>query len=102
MENIKNIYNISGFGDFTHPYEQDCQKMLQQGFEWLETHRKAKLKGHSYQNIYGIFEPDSKDAKELSTATTKDVDCTGAMHQAVMSHLFYIWKNGLEKWKQEV
>ena len=102
MDNIKNIFNISGFGGFEHPYEQVCQEMLQRGFEWLETHKKAELKGHSYQNIYGIFEPDSDDAKELSNIITKDLDCTGAQHQAVMGHLFFIWKNGIEKWKKEV
>lgn len=101
VENIKGIYEISGFGKETS-YEADCQEMLQRGFEWLETNKKADLKGHSYEGIYGIFKPDSDDAKELSKVITKDMDCTGAMHQAVMQHLFYIWKNGIEKWKEEV
>ena len=99
IEDIRKISDISGMGG---GYEATCQEMLQKGFEWLETNKKAKLKGHTYHNIYGIFEPDSKDAKELSDVITKDTDCTGAMHQAVMSHLFYIWKNGLENWKKEI
>ena len=101
IENIKGIYEISGFGKETS-YELGCQEMLQRGFEWLEINKKANLKGHSYKNIYGIFEPDSDDAKELSEVITKDMDCTGAMHQAVMGHLFFIWKNGLEEWKKEL
>jgi len=99
IEDIRGIVDISGFGG---GYEATCQSMLQKGFEWLETHKKAKLKGHTYDHIYGIFEPDSKDAEELSSVVTKGFDCTGAMHQAVMSHLFYIWQNGLDKWKKEV
>jgi hypothetical protein len=102
VEDIRNIADISGFGKKTS-YEQACQTMLQTGFEWLETHKRAKLKGHTYEGIYGIFEPDSKDAKELSDVVAKSCDdCTGAMHHAVMSHLFHIWKNGIEKWKSEI
>ena len=102
MENIKGIYEISGFGKNTS-YEKGCQNMLQIGFEWLCKHAKAKLKGHTYNGIYGIFESDSKDAKELSKIITKaEPGCTGAMHQSVMGHLFYIATDGIEKWKKEV
>jgi len=101
VENIKGIFEISGFGKETS-YEKGCQEMLQRGFEWLEQHKKADLKGYSYKHIYGIFEADSEDAKELSDVITKDMDCTGAMHQAVMQHLFYIEREGLDKWKEEI
>ncbi len=104
MENIKNIYEISGFGKNTS-YEKGCQKMLQAGFEWIEKNKKkkTKLKGHSYKHIYGIFELDTKEARELSKVIVKaEPECTGAMHQAVMQHLFFIAKEGLEKWKEEV
>jgi len=104
MSDVKNIYNISGFGGFDHPYEVHCQKMLQAGVDWLEKNNKANLKGHSYKGVYGIFEPDSKDAKALSKAVLDGVknDCSGAQHHAVMGHLFFIGKNGIEKWKEEV
>ena len=104
MVNIKNIYEISGFGKKTS-YENGCQKMLQAGFEWIEKNKKkkTKLKTHSYKNIYGILEPDSKEAKELSDVIVKaEPECTGAMHQAVMQHLFFIAEEGIEKWKKEV
>lgn len=105
MEDIRNIADISGFGKDTG-YEQACQNMLQSGFEWLEKQKESisetDLKAKTYKNIYGIFEPESPSAKELSKAVVAAVpDCTGAMHQAVMQHLFYIAKNGLEKWKEE-
>ena len=102
IENIKGISDISGFGKNTS-YEKSCQNMLQAGFEWLENNKKGKLKGHSYKGIYGIFEPDSKKAKELSEVIVKEEpECSGAMHQAVMGHLFFIAGNGIEKWKEEV
>jgi hypothetical protein len=103
MNNIKGIVEISGFGKETE-YEKACQQMLQQGWEWLQKHPKAKLKAHTYEGIYGFFECDSKDAKALSEAVTKNIDggCTGAMHQAVMQHLFYIYYHGIEKWKKKV
>lgn len=99
-ENIKGIGDISGFGG---GYEQNCQTMLQAGYIWLIEHPKANLKGRTFQNVYGIFEPRGKDAKELEKAILASVDdCTGAMHQAVMTHLFYIHFNGLQKWKDEM
>ncbi len=103
MKSIIGITDISGFGKDTS-YEKCCQKMLQVGYEWLENNKDKlkRLKGHTYKNVYGIFEPDSKEAKELSKVIVKGVDCTGAMHQAVMGHLFYISRNGLDKWKEEV
>ena len=97
---IKNMIDISGMGSV---YEVTCQKMLQRGFEWLSKNKdNSDLKGHSYKGVYGIFEADSKSAKELSDIITKDTDCTGAMHQVVMSHLFYIAENGVDKWALEV
>ena len=101
VEDIKGIADISGFGE---DYEEACQKMLQAGWEWLNTHKEQNdLKGIIHEGIYGIFEPNSKDAEDLSNAVVKAVpDCSGAMHQAVMSHLFFINKEGLDKWKSKV
>lgn len=47
---------------------------------------------------------DNQDAKDLSDAVVKGSggDCTGAMHQAVISHIFFIRKNGVEKYLQEL
>ena len=102
IQNIKGICDVSGFGKKTG-YEIACQNMLQAGFEWLEKNKEGKLKGHSYKNLYGIFEPDSEKAKRLSKVVVKaGLECTGAMHQAVMQHLFFISSNGIEKWKEEV
>lgn len=102
IKSIKGIADISGFGKNTS-YEKSCQNMLQSGFEWLEKNKKPKLKAVTFKGIYGILEPKSKDAKELSDTILKSCpDCSGAMHQAVMQHLMYISANGLDKWKKEV
>jgi len=99
MENIKGIISISGMGG---GYEEACQTMLQAGYEWLQKNKKATLKAETIQNVFGILTPKSKDAEALSKAATDCVeDCTGAMHQAVMSHLFFINKNGVEAWIEE-
>jgi len=100
IEKISGLFDLSGMGG---SYEKGCQNMLQKGFEWLCKHPKANLKGHTYKGIYGIFESDSKDAKELSNILAKsEPDCTGAMHQCIMGHLFFIAGNGIEKWKKEL
>lgn len=102
MEDIRNIANISGFGG---AYEDQCQKMLQAGYSWLcEQNPEIGLKGYVCKNAYGILVPGSPKAEELSKAIVHavDGDCSGAMHQAVMQHLLYIHKNGVERWKQEV
>lgn len=102
-ENIKKITEISGFGKDTD-YEEACQTMLQAGYEWLVQHGKeADLKANTIKNAYGILIPKSEDAKALSEAIAKVVpDCSGAMHQAVMGHLFAINRVGLTAWKKEV
>lgn len=97
-EDIRGIADISGM-----PYEAACQKMLQAGYEWLVKNIKPDLKAITFNNIYGIFDPESPDAKALSKAVTSaEPDCTGAMHHCVMSHLFFINTNGLDKWKEEI
>ena len=98
---ISGIVSISGFGG---GYEDACQRMLQNGYDWLEKNesKKKRLRGHSYKYVFGLFEADSKEAKELERAVMKGQDgATGAMHQAVMSHLFYIAAHGADAWIEE-
>jgi hypothetical protein len=101
MESIKYIINISGIGG---GYEEACQTILQAGWEWMNKKKDAPvLEGHEYKDIFGIFTPDSPDAKELSKVITNSVDdCAGAMHHAVMGHLFWIYAHSIDEWKQEI
>lgn len=90
---------ISGMGG---PYEAACRGMLMRGVDWLDNHPDADLQGHTYNNVYGVATMDSDDAKELSEVVCDGMDGihapTGAMHQCVMSHLFWIKKNGWDEY----
>ncbi len=88
---------ISGFGG---GYEETCRAMLKAGLEWLDANPKADPQFHGYKNVYGIISEDNADAKALSKAAVAaaDDDCTGAMHQAVITSVFWIRKNGWEKY----
>ncbi len=84
---------ISGFGG---GYEQTCRNMLAAGLEWLDTHPDADPNFQGFKGIYGIILEDNANAKALSQAVVDaaDGDCTGAMHQAVISHCLAIRKIG--------
>lgn len=92
---------ISGFGG---GYEKVCQDMLENGCLWLEQNPQNKdLNAKGLEGVYGIFIPESADAKALEKAVMNGIDdCTGAMHHAVMSRLFYIAKNGWDKYCEEL
>jgi hypothetical protein len=96
---------ISGFGG---GYENVCQSMLEAGVKWLTERMKAdkqtNLQMHGYKNVYGILVADSDDAKALEDVVVRAAggDCTGAMHQAVMSRLGYIAKNGWDAYCAEL
>lgn len=92
---------ISGFGG---GYEDCCQDMLEAGVKWLAGHKDAVLEGHSFKNIYGVFSPDSDDAKAMDQVVIDAAkgEATGAMHHAVMSRLFWISKNGWDAYCAEL
>lgn len=95
---------ISGFGG---GYESCCQDMLEAGVKWLNEHtngREPDLKGHGFKNVYGIFVSDSDDAKALERAALDAAkgEATGAMHHTVMQRLFFIAKNGWDKYCEEL
>ena len=86
---------ISGFGG---GYEKACQAMVLAGLAWFDAHPGADPKFHGYSNIYGIIEEDNDDAKALSDAVVaaSGGDCTGAMHQATISHVLVARRLGWE------
>ena len=92
---------ISGMGG---GYEQTCRNMLKTGLEWFDEHPKAKPKFHGFKNIYGIIKEDNDDAKALSKAVVdgSNNDCTGAMHQAVVTSVLWVRKNGWGKYVKEM
>ena len=88
---------ISGFGG---GYEQTCRNMLKAGLKWLDENPQANPEFHGYKNVYGIITEDNEDAKKLSSIVIEasDNDCTGAMHQAVITSILWIRKNGWENY----
>ncbi|HET6717110.1 MAG TPA: hypothetical protein VFG90_08255 [Nitrososphaeraceae archaeon] len=92
---------ISGMGG---SYEDSCKRMIIAGLEFWDTQTESfnpRYKG--FKDVYGICMDDNEDAKKLSDVLITTVSgCSGAMHQAAISHIFFIKRNGWEKYKQEM
>ncbi len=83
---------ISGFGG---SYEQGCRNMLNAALVWFDDNPNAKPEFTGYKNIYGIINENNEDAQALSDVVgNTEPDCTGAMHQAVISRVLWIKENG--------
>jgi len=91
-----------GIGGLTEAYEAACQRMLIAGLNFMEKNPDLKPEIRTLKNVTGIAIPDNEDGKRLTDAIAEAVpDCTGAMMQVVLSHVFFITKNGREKWLAE-
>ena len=88
--------DISGMGG---GYERACQLMLKAGIKYLNEN-EFHFDYYGFENIYGVLLTDTPWGKKLDKVLMDAVngDCSGAMHQAVVSHLIYIHKNGFDKW----
>lgn len=77
---------ISGFGG---AYERACRAMVAAGCKWWSDHPEAEPKFSGFKGIYGIVTEDNEDAKALTAAIVAPTngDCSGAMHQASVSHV---------------
>lgn len=99
-EFTKKMGEISGFGG---GYEQTCRAMLKAGLEFWDNNPSLDPKYKGFKNVYGILADNNADAKKLDEAIVNAVnDMTGAMHQAVISSIFFIHKNGWEKYVEEM
>lgn len=94
---------ISGFGG---GYEDCCRAMLAAGLKWLAEHPGADPRFSGFKNVYGLCMEDNEDAKALSKAVCQPGEegggATGAMHQAVVSHLMYIKAKGWEAYVEQL
>ena len=91
---------ISGFGG---GYESTCRQMLKNGLGFWDANPKLDPKYKGFKNVYGICIDDNEDAKKLDDAVMDGIeDATGAMHQAVVSTIFFIHKNGWDKYVEEM
>ena len=104
---------ISGFGG---GYEAACRSMLVRALDfWDEQGDSFDPKYHSYENITGVMVDDNADAKKLDGAIM-DAEvvygngerercgdgASGAMHQATVSHAFFVRANGWEKYVERM
>lgn len=87
FEWTEDMREISGFGG---GYERACRAMVSAGCKWWSERPDADPQFHGFRGIYGVIAEDNDDAKALSKAVTDAAggDCTGAMHQAAISHVF--------------
>ena len=88
-EGMREISGMSG------DYEQACRDMLKAGLDYWDDNPNLNPKFHGYKNIYGAIGEDNEDAKALTKAVVGVIeDSTGAMHQAAISSILWIRKNG--------
>lgn len=92
---------ISGFGG---GYEQTCRNMVTAGLDWWDAHPEADPEYHGYKEVFGVLTEDNADAKALSEAVVAAAnhDCTGAMHQGSIAHVFAARRFGWETYCAEM
>lgn len=96
----EDMAEISGFGG---GYEEACRAMVVAGLEWLDANPDADPQFHGYKNIYGVISGDNEDAKALTEAVVGATDdCTGAMHQATVTTVLWIRKNGWAEYVEKM
>lgn len=90
FEWTEDMHEISGFGG---GYERTCRAMVSAGCKWLTENPAVDPQFRGWKGVYGIIAEDNEDAKGLSKAVLDAAggDCTGAMHQASISHVL-AWK----------
>lgn len=95
----KTTGTISGFGG---GHEDACQRMLWRGVAYLaEVQPPLAIWDtvHGYTGVYGLLHTEGDGIKALEAAMLAgEDDVTGAMHQAVMGHLFQIHTHGVDWW----
>lgn len=93
-------WDLSGMGG---GYENACQQMLWDAVRFLFKNKTSDIMLKQSPQVYGLMFVEGKDGKAFEEAMMENVkDCTGAMHQCVSNHAFYIGKNGYDKWYSEL
>lgn len=91
----EDMAEISGIGG---KYEEYCREMLVTGLEYAEEH-DLDPKFAVYDGVYGYVESLNEDGAELFGVVAGAVDdCTGAMLQAVISHIMWIRTHSWDEW----
>lgn len=101
FEYPKDVDYISGFGG---GYEATCQKMVIAGMEYWDSNPDFDPKYKGFKGVFGVLVDDNADAKELDRilVDAADNDCTGAMHQAAVSHIFAAKRLGWDEYLRQL
>ena len=88
---------ISGFGG---GYEQACRDMVVAGVKWLREHPYANLRARKVEDVYPDIWGGSKDFNEFQNALAAACKegASGAMVCATTKHALFIYRNGWEKY----
>ena len=99
MEYTKEMREISGFGG---GYEETCRNMVIAGATFLKQNPNVNPKYKGFKNVTGVCIDDNEDAKKLDEILMEACKkaCTGAMHQAAVSHALFIGNKGWEEYKK--
>ncbi len=92
---------ISGFGG---GYEEVCRVMLKAGLEfWDQQPESFDPRYKSMKGVFGLLLDNNEDAKKLDDAIIAVANgATGAMHQAIVGHIFFIRQNGWDAYVREM
>ena len=104
---------ISGFGG---GYEECCRHTLLEGLKFWDDQGegfnpryqvpRAKTQGGEEIEFYGVLMDQNEDARLLDQALNDAAEShgglTGAMHQAIVNHLFFIRQNGWDRYVEEM
>lgn len=92
---------ISGFGG---GYEATCRAMVLAGIKWFDEHPEGDPKYMGFEGVHGIILEDNEDAKALTAAiiAASGGDCTGAMHQACVSHAIAYRRLGWDEYCKQL
>jgi len=123
MEWTPDMGEISGFGG---SYEAGCRAMLDAGIAFAAEQDAAHARGErsafdpefsGLRGVYGLIYDDNEDAKALTRAlmsaaftdpatgsvtTVREYGATGAMHQAVVSHVLAFRRLGAAEYCRQL
>lgn len=92
---------ISGFGG---GYEAICRQMVEAGVKWLDENGNPEISFKESEQIFGLSIPSNEAMETLEKVMTDagGEGLTGAMIHACTRHIFYIRKNGWDKYVEEM
>jgi hypothetical protein len=87
-------------------YEASCWAALKAACEWWAAHPDADPLFTGFKDVFGLIQESNEDAKAISQAMEEASrpfgGMTGAIHHAVIGHVFAIREKGWDAYVQEM